>query len=122
MSADAMAAELSVADTTFRFGIVFQGALIGRIDLIGVEPPRYSLGYWVCESAAGRGYASAALVALIAFARSGLDATDLYAGVTHGNGPSERLLLRAGFAPAARFETYTRFHLGVDCDRLGPTA
>jgi len=122
MSVAALEEELSRADNTLRFAIVLDGALIGRIDLVGVEPPRYSVGYWLCESATGRGYGSAALSTLIAFARSSLEAADLYAGVTHGNGPSERLLLRTGFAPAARFETYTRFHLGLGCDRLGPTA
>lgn len=122
MSVDALAAELAQADKALRFGIFLEEKLVGRIDLIGVEPPCYSVGYWLCASETGRGHASAALQAVIAYARSGLDATDLYAGVTHGNGPSERLLLRAGFTPAARFETYTRFHLGLGCDRLGPSS
>lgn len=121
-SVDALAAELVQADGTLRFGIFLEETLVGRIDLVGVEPPRYSVGYWLCASVTGRGLASAALATVIAYARSVLEATDLYAGVTHGNGPSERLLLRAGFVPVARFETYRRFHLALGCDRLGPSA
>jgi RimJ/RimL family protein N-acetyltransferase len=95
-----------------RFGIVLEGNLIGRIDLKAVDPPRYSLGYWLAEGATGQGHASASLHAVCALAR-GLGATDIYAGVTHGNGRSVALLERAGFSAVERFERYTRFHLSL---------
>jgi len=31
------------------FGIVADESLIGRIDLVAVDPPRFGLGYWVSE-------------------------------------------------------------------------
>jgi ribosomal-protein-serine acetyltransferase len=37
-------------------------------------------------------------------------ATDVYAGVTHGNGKSGAVLTRLGFKVAEVFETYTRYH------------
>jgi RimJ/RimL family protein N-acetyltransferase len=123
MSADSLADELSKRDgRTWRFGIFLDHSLIGRVDLIGVEPPRYSVGYWLSEHAAGQGNASASLRAVIAFARSGLVASDIYAGVTHGNTPSQNLLRRLGFTPVATFPDYRRFHLPLSRDMIGPTA
>lgn len=40
-----------------------------------------------------------------------LAATDIYAGVTHGNDKSAALLERVGFRFPQRFEDYTRYHL-----------
>ena len=112
MSADDLAAELTFEDgRKWRFGIILDHMLIGRVDLTGVEPTRYSVGYWLSEHAAGQGNASASLRAVIEFARSSLGASDVYAGVTHGNTPSQNLLLRLGFSPVAIFPNYRRFHL-----------
>ena len=96
-----------------RFGIFLNGELIGRIDLNAVEPPRYGLGYWLAAGATGRGYAGASLRAVCSLAES-IGATDLYAGVTHGNARSVALLERAGFSVVERFERYTRFHLAFE--------
>jgi RimJ/RimL family protein N-acetyltransferase len=93
-----------------RFGIFLQDTLVGRVDLIAVEPPKYSVGYWLAEDSTGRGYATAALSRALALAREDLGATDAYAGVTHGNVRSEAMLERLGFQRTARFERYTRFH------------
>lgn len=41
-------------------------------------------------------------------ARVVLSATDVYAGVTHGNIASVNLLQRLGFTPVAQFDTHTR--------------
>lgn len=105
-----LAAELA-DNAKQRFGIFLEGELIGRTDLIPVDPPRYSMGYWLARSATGKGYATAAVIALTRYAFAERGATDIYAGVTHGNGTSERLLYRLGFVPAATFQTYTRFRL-----------
>ncbi|UJW86193.1 GNAT family N-acetyltransferase [Devosia sp. SL43] len=96
-----------------RFGILLKGQLIGRVDLIAVDPPRYGIGYWLAENATGHGYASAALRALIVFAQGDAGMSDFYAGVTHGNLRSSALLERVGFVSVARFETYTRYHLAL---------
>ena len=114
MSQDEHAAELAARDhSNLRFGLVLSGDLIGRMDLVPVDPPKYALGYWLAEQATGKGYATAALQALISFARSDLRATDIYAGVTHGNRRSEALLGRVGFLPVADFDGYRRFHLSL---------
>ena len=108
---DALIAELTPSGrANLRFGIVLQQSLIGRIDLVPVDPPRYGLGYWLAQSATGKGYATAAVQAVLALARDGLKASDIFAGVTHGNPRSAAVLSRAGFVPLERFETYTRFH------------
>ena len=93
-----------------RYGICVRQQLLGRIDLIPVAPPHYGIGYWLAESATGKGYATAALQALLKFARAELQATDIFAGVTHGNSRSSAVLERAGFVPVETFERYTRFH------------
>ncbi|UXN74750.1 GNAT family N-acetyltransferase [Devosia sp. A8/3-2] len=112
MSYEELEAELAIGDhSNLRFGLLLKGELIGRIDLVPVDPPKYGLGYWLAEKATGKGYATAALQALIGFARSDLNATDIYAGVTRGNLRSEALLERAGFLPVADFDSYRRFHL-----------
>ncbi|KFC61994.1 putative ribosomal N-acetyltransferase YdaF [Devosia sp. LC5] len=114
MSYAEIEAELAVCDhSSLRFGLLLRGALIGRIDLVAVDPPKYGLGYWLAEKATGKGYATAALQALTDFARSNLRATDIYAGVSRGNLRSEALLGRAGFLPVADFDSYRRFHLSL---------
>ncbi|AGZ41150.1 N-acetyltransferase GCN5 [Actinoplanes friuliensis DSM 7358] len=97
----------------FRFGVFLHGRLIGRADLIPVDPPRFGLGYWLSEDATGNGYAGAAVGALLDHARAVHGATDVFAGVTHGNRPSEALLHRLGFTVVADLGTYNRFHLAL---------
>ncbi len=93
-----------------RYGLFVDDILVGRMDLVAVDPPRYGLGYWLANGATGRGYATMALNALVAHAAQSLGATEIFAGVTHGNTASEAVLRRAGFVQVARLETYTRFH------------
>jgi RimJ/RimL family protein N-acetyltransferase len=109
-SLDEVRASLSDAnERNLRFGIRFDGELVGRIDLVPVDPPRYAIGYWLGVNATGKGFATAA--ALIDFAREQLSATDVFAGVTHGNVKSVAVLERLGFQAVTEFETYTRYHL-----------
>lgn len=100
-----------------RFGIWLDEHLVGRVDLVHAAPPRYGLGYWLSKEATGHGYATTACATLIDYAQSQRGATDIFAGVTHGNHRSVALLQRLGFQPIADFDTYTRFHR-----RLDPTA
>lgn len=113
-SLETLQAELcQSAGENMRFGILLNQKLIGRMDLVPVDPPRFGVGYWLAQSATGRGYATAALKALLHFARADLQATDIFAGVTHGNQRSRALLERVGFLPVAEFEKYTRFHCAL---------
>jgi ribosomal-protein-serine acetyltransferase len=97
-----------------RYGIRLDDRLIGRIDLAHADPPRYGLGYWLSEAATGHGYTTAACTAVIQHARTSRDATDIFAGVTHGNHRSVAVLERLGFRPVTDFETHTRFHLPLN--------
>jgi RimJ/RimL family protein N-acetyltransferase len=96
-----------------RFGVWLGDALIGRVDLIPREGGDAVLGYWLDERHTGRGYATETCRALIDFGRRALDLTDVWAGVTKGNEPSERVLERLGFERVADMGSYTRFHRSV---------
>lgn len=60
----------------------------------------------------GQGIASALVRHLI---DQGLraSATDLYAGVVHGNNASVRALMKNGFTRVATFDTYDRYHPAI---------
>lgn len=107
----AVRADLAVPND-LRFGIHHGDKLIGRIDLIAADPPRYSLGYWLTADATGHGYATAAGQAVLDLAIR-LGATDVYAGVTHGNAKSAAVLERIGFTATVEFDTYTRYRLAL---------
>ncbi|MFE1349734.1 GNAT family N-acetyltransferase [Streptomyces sp. NPDC058757] len=98
---------------SLRCGVLLHGALIGRVDLVAVNPPKYGFGYWLDHGATGHGYATAACRALIEYGATALGATDVFAGVTHGNDKSGAVLTRLGFKVAEVFETYTRHHLAL---------
>jgi RimJ/RimL family protein N-acetyltransferase len=102
------------ADVPVRFGVRLRQRLVGRVDLVPVEPPRYGLGYWLSEDVTGRGIATSAVAALLHYAGTELKATDVFAGVTRGNAPSETLLRRLGFDVVAEFDSFRRFHLAVN--------
>lgn len=97
-------------DRPLAFGIVEHGALVGAVELVPVDPPRYGTGYWLARPATGRGLATVALRALVQHAFTTLGATDVYAGVTHGNDASVAVLRRTGFNHVADMGTYDRFH------------
>ena len=121
MSPTDIEADLS-AGKTLAFCIMHEQAIVGRADLIAVDPPRYGIGYWLAPAATGRGFATAAVRTLADHARSELGASDLYAGVTHGNIRSVAVLERAGFRHVTDFERYARFHLAlVESDDPGST-
>ena len=112
-AADRAAAYASRSAETLAFGIIEDDQFVGTIELVPVDPPRYGLGYWLAEHACGRGIATAAVRALVGHAFTTRRATDVYAGVTHGNEPSVAVLRRAGFTAIADLGTYTRFQRSV---------
>jgi len=108
---DWVISELSPPSINFRYGIHLGDRMIGRVDLVPVAHLHYTIGYWLRRDSTGRGYAIAACTTVIEYARTALSATDIFAGVTHGNHRSIALLKRLGFRPVAEFATYTRFQL-----------
>ena len=100
-------------DENVRFGMFLDGKLIGRVDLDPVDPPRYSIGYWLSADQTGRGYATVACRAALDYCRDVLAGSHVFAGVTHGNAKSAAVLVRLGFTKVAEFETYDRYHLAL---------
>jgi ribosomal-protein-alanine N-acetyltransferase len=87
------------------------GAVAGSINLNSIIRGAFqsaSVGYWVSQSRAGRGLASAAVadVTELAFGELGLHRVDA-ATLLH-NTPSQRVLLRSGFRPFAVAERYIK--------------
>jgi RimJ/RimL family protein N-acetyltransferase len=111
--------DLGRDDPPLDFGIRLEGRLIGRIRLISYAP-RYGLGYWVAASVGRKGYATAAVGAVVDHARQALHGTDILAGVTHGNTPSVTVLERNGFTKVADFEGYSRYHRALSDRGLTP--
>lgn len=103
--------QLGARDGLFR--IVMEGTQVGLIHLVPVDPPRFGLGYWLAKSATGRGYATAAVRAIVVYAREQREATEIFAGVTHGNDKSSAVLARCGFRPVVEFSHYSRWHRRV---------
>jgi ribosomal-protein-serine acetyltransferase len=100
-------------DRHAQFGIWLDRRLIGRADLNARTPGNVVLSYWLGREFTGKGYATAACAALIAYGKAELGATNVYAGVTKGNVKSEALLGRLGFQAIEDRDTYTRFRLSL---------
>lgn len=111
--ADVHAAAFAELDPRHNFGIYENDVLVGSVELVPHDPPKFGLGYLLAHSACGRGIATLAVHAAAGHARSTHIATDLFAGVTHGNHKSIAVLQRVGFARIATFETYARYHLDL---------
>lgn len=95
----------------YAYGIRVDRELAGEIVLHPVNPPHYSLGYWIDEKATGNGHVTAAGQALLDWAWRDTGITEVYAGVTFGNRSSIAVLDRLGFAKVSDVDTYTRFRL-----------
>lgn len=95
------------------FGVFERERMVGVVCLVPVDPPRYGSGFWLAETASGRGLITESLRTLVSYARRGFGASDIFAGVTHGNAASAAVLERLGFVEVAEFDAYTRFHLAV---------
>lgn len=101
----------AVGNGSVRCGIWKDDRLVGHVTLVHGVPPTWGIGFWLSEHAGGHGYMTAAIAALLAYARSELQALDVLAGVTHGNQRSSAVLTRLGFAPIREFPTYIRYRL-----------
>lgn len=91
----------AVEGDEFVFGMVdasdtVVGAVGATVDTR--EPYRAEIGYWVASGARGRGVGSQGVGLMLAWLRSETAVVRVSALVYPGNGPSERLLGRLGFA------------------------
>ena len=100
------------------FHVFDSDALVDMLRLSGVQrgaARSCEVGYWIGESAAGRGYATAALTAACDHAFGALGLVRVEAACAVGNEASLAVLTRCGFA----FEGIARSYLeldGVRCD------
>ena len=88
------------AGLTLPHVIVDDGRIVGRITLSGITRGPFlsaSVGYWVAESANGRGVASAALARILRVAFDELELHRVEAGTLVHNTASQRVLQRNGF-------------------------
>lgn len=76
------------------------GALIGDTGANAVEgqPDEVELGYVICSSHRGKGYATELVCAMSKFLHSAFGIRVLYGRVIKGNTPSEKVLQKNGFA------------------------
>jgi RimJ/RimL family protein N-acetyltransferase len=101
-----------LTDNIVRFVIEDDAEPVGHVALVPVDPPHWTIGYWVAGGHVGRGVCTAAVRLALDEART-FGAIDVYAGVTHGNEPSMAVLRKLRFEVVADLDTYTRFWLAL---------
>jgi RimJ/RimL family protein N-acetyltransferase len=87
--------------------------MVGRIVPVPVDLPAYGMGYSVTNPQQGKGFASASVIAIVDHAAA-LGATEVFAGVSHGNAASRRVLEKCGFVEVAKLGSCTRFRPPID--------
>ncbi len=89
----------------FQMGIYLQGELIGDmgIHFIGPENSQCEIGYTLCHSQQGKGYATEAVRAVLSFLFTQLGKHRVTAGLDPRNASSIKLLERIGFRREGHF-------------------
>jgi ribosomal-protein-alanine N-acetyltransferase len=103
----------TAAGTTLPHVIVDDGRIVGRITLSNITRGPFlsaSVGYWVSESANGRGVASAALARIVGIAFGELGLHRVEAGTMVHNAASQRVLQRNGFKRYGLAPRYLRIN------------
>jgi RimJ/RimL family protein N-acetyltransferase len=85
------------AGTAFRFAVVLDGKVVGCVDVAGIDGTRGDLGYWLDEAVWGRGLATEAGRAVVAFAFRDLGLEGLVSGHALDNLGSGAVLAKLGF-------------------------
>ncbi|MGV9007543.1 MAG: GNAT family N-acetyltransferase [Brevundimonas sp.] len=96
------------------------GALVGAVTLSSVRrgvAEMGTVGYWIGEPFAGRGHATAAVRALVAFAFGPLHLHRIEAACVPGNLASRRVLEKAGFIHEGLARAYLKIN-GAWADHL----
>lgn len=85
--------------TAFGFGIFVDARFCGEINLSGVQRGPFqcgSIGYWVDEACAGKGYVPEAVVVILRFAIEDLGLQRLEISIIPRNTPSRRVMEKLG--------------------------
>lgn len=83
--------------TAYRFAVLHGNRMIGLADIDEIANNEGDIGYWLEESAWGRGYAFEAAQALVRFAFDAVKLAALNSGHAADNPNSGRILIRLGF-------------------------
>jgi len=86
-----------IAGEAYRFAVIEDGVLIGCADIDEIGAGLNEIGYWLDERCCGRGLASEAATAVVAFALGPLGLTRLTSGHAFDNPGSGRVLTKLGF-------------------------
>jgi RimJ/RimL family protein N-acetyltransferase len=87
------------AGEAYRFAVACDGRMIGLADLDEIAGGAADLGYWLDQSAWGRGIASAVGEFLVRFSFAVLDLARLRSAHADDNPASGRVLVKLGFQP-----------------------
>jgi len=101
------------------------GAVLGRFNLVDIEEGTADLGYRVAEHVAGQGVATATVRELCRVAVDRHGVRRLRAAVSLDNVASQRVLIKAGFAPvgpADPADVGGKVGTWYECDLVGVTA
>lgn len=112
--------ELNAAWPFFVFTSDDDSRLLGAVTLSNIRrgvAETGSLGYWIGRPHAGRGYATAAVRAVLTFAFEGLKLHRVEAACVPANKASRRVLEKAGFRHEGRARAYLKIN-GVWADHL----
>lgn len=96
---NARLAEQEAGEGAYYVLVAEDGTVVGRFNLIFVEPGTAELGYRVAEHTAGRGVATATVQELCRLAAARHGVHTLRAATAEKNVASQRVLLKAGFLP-----------------------
>jgi RimJ/RimL family protein N-acetyltransferase len=96
------------AGEAYRFALIHAGTLIGCADLDGLARGEGEIGYWLDETAWGRGFASEAASAVMEFARGTLGVTRFSSGHAADNPASGHVLQKLGFQRLDEVEVWSK--------------
>lgn len=96
---NALLAEQDAGICAFHVLVADDGSVLGRFNLIDIEDHTAQLGYRVAQHVAGRGVATATVRELCRLAAAQHGLRILRAAAASENAASQKVLLKAGFAP-----------------------
>jgi [ribosomal protein S5]-alanine N-acetyltransferase len=101
---NALLAEQEAGTCVFHVLVSDDGTVLGRFNLFDLENGAADLGYRVAQQVAGRGLATATVQELCRLAPAHYGLHTLRAATSFDNVASQRVLSKAGFAPAGPAE------------------
>jgi ribosomal-protein-alanine N-acetyltransferase len=93
-------AEQEAGDCAYYLLVGEDGLVLGRFNLYDIENGTAVLGYRVAQQVAGHGVATATVQEVCRLAAAQFGLHTMRAAVTHDNVASQKVLVKAGFAPA----------------------